>query len=350
MNPILNNKTALAIYSVVWINLAVNQFVILHYLLDMSVSYAVSDTSAYISFYFLLGIGIWYPIKFIALEQNKGFRVIVNHFIGALVTAAIWVYAGYFVISSAVNLTEQESVFLSESLIWRFNIGILFYIVIVSIYYVITYSNNFREKLEHEKQLEALVRDSELRSLKYQINPHFIFNSLNSISSLTLTDPELAREMTIKLSTFMRNTLSKNEQQMNKLTEEIQNLKLYMEIEKVRFGEKLEFVESVNDECKQIEVPNMILQPLIENAIKHGVYESTETITITLSCKLEKEYFLITVQNNFDPEGVSRKGKGIGLKNIRNRLKLIYNQDNLLTFDKLDNIFTVRIYIPMNNK
>lgn len=348
-NPLLNNKTTLLIYVIIWLNIAVNHFLILHLLLNLSVSYAVADASAYTFIYFLTGVGLWYPIKYMALDPIRGIRVLLNHLAGALLTSLFWIYSGYFVIQSAVNLTELEKTFLDDSLLWRFNIGVLFYIVIVAIFYVIVYYNNFKDKLEHEKELESLVRDAELRSLKYQINPHFIFNSLNSISSLTVSNPNLAREMTINLSTFLRNTLSKNEQQMNMLSEEIENVKLYMQIEETRFGDNLEFAEEVAEECKKILMPNMLLQPLIENAIKHGVYESTEKITITLSCKLEKEYFLITVQNNFDPEAVSKKGKGIGLKNINNRLKLIYNQDNLLTFNKFENIFTVRIYIPINH-
>ena len=103
-------------------------------------------------------------------------------------------------------------------------------------------------------------------------------------------------------------------------------------------------------ECKEVEVPNMILQPLFENAIKHGVYESLEKVIIKLSCGIEKEYFKISVENNFDPESVPRKGAGIGIKNIQNRMKLIYNQDNLVVVDKKDSNFKVTIYVPMSGK
>jgi LytS/YehU family sensor histidine kinase len=198
-----------------------------------------------------------------------------------------------------------------------------------------------------EAELNALVKDAELRSLKYQINPHFIFNSLNSISSLTLSNPTRAQEMTIKLSSFLRGTLSKNEKQKNKLSEEINNAKLYLEIEKIRFEDKLEFTEEIGEECGSIEVPSMILQPLFENAVKHGVYESTEKINIILRCKHENEYIRITVENNFDPDAIPKKGAGIGIKNIQNRLKLIYNQDNLVKVEKGSTTFKVNIFIPV---
>ena len=165
-----------------------------------------------------------------------------------------------------------------------------------------------------------------------------------------MTDPAKAREMTIKLSQFLRSTLSKNERQKSKLSEEIANAKLYLEIEKVRFGERLDFVEDMQKYCADIEVPSMILQPLFENSIKHGVYESIDTVVIKLLCRIEKDYLIITVSNNFDPEAVSSKGEGIGLRNIRSRLKLIYNQENLLVSKKEKSQFTVNIYIPLLKK
>jgi LytS/YehU family sensor histidine kinase len=225
-------------------------------------------------------------------------------------------------------------------------IGILFYSIIVAVDYVIIYYNNFRQKLFRESELNALVKEAELKSLKYQINPHFIFNSLNSISSLTLSNPDKAREMTIKLSSFLRSTLSKNEKQKSKLVEEISNAKLYLDIEKVRFSDKFEFLEELESECKDMEIPSMILQPLFENAIKHGVYESLEKVVIKLKCGPEKEYLKIVVENNYDPESVPRKGEGIGIKNIQQRMKLIYNQDNLVTVEKNNGLFKVNIFIP----
>jgi LytS/YehU family sensor histidine kinase len=99
-----------------------------------------------------------------------------------------------------------------------------------------------------------------------------------------------------------------------------------------------------------MEVPNMILQPLFENAIKHGVYESLNLVKINLSCKREGDYLKITVANNYDKDAAPRKGEGIGLKNIRNRLQLIYNQDNLLRVNKADGKFSVDIFIPLGEK
>jgi len=268
----------------------------------------------------------------------------------AIITSIIWVFLGYYILSNFLIKEKVYYEFINDSLAWRFVVGILFYAIIVSLNYVIIYYNNFREKELKESELNSLVKEAELKTLKYQINPHFIFNSLNSISSLTISNPEKAREMTIKLSDFLRSTLSKNEKMKTILSEELKTIKIYLDIEKTRFEEMFEYVEDISNECSSIEVPAMLLQPVFENAIKHGVYESIEKVIIKMNCKKDGEYLKITIENNFDPEAVPRKGEGIGLTNIKSRLKLIYNQENLLTFTKENNIFKVNIFIPILSK
>ena len=344
-NPFIQNTSSFIAYLIVWSIITINHILVAKILLHVRIDYAVFDAVIHNALYMILGLSLWYPSIYLSIDKNKVWKTISNHIAGGIFSTVIWVYAGYFILSNSIE-NKQYLTFLNDAVYWRVNIGLLFYLVTVVFYYVAYYYKGFKEKAQNEAELKSLVKEAELKTLKYQINPHFIFNSLNSISSLTISNPDKAREMTIKLSSFMRKTLSSNESQMTRLKDEVDNSRLYMEIEKIRFEDKLEYVESFDENCRKINVPNMILQPLFENAIKHGVYESTEKITISLSCKKEKEYLKISLQNNFDPEGVSRKGEGIGLMNIKNRLKLIYNEDNLLTFDRLENLFTVNIYIP----
>lgn len=346
-NPFVSNKKVLATYSILWFFIFLVHIAVLNFFLNLPIDVSVLDSAFFNITYQLIGLSLWYTVSFNSLDNYNTAKIFFNHIAAAVITSGIWIGVGYYIVSHVITGNNLYSEFLLKSLIWRFLIGILFYTIIISVDYVIIYYNNFQEKVLREVELNALVKEAELKTLKYQINPHFIFNSLNSISSLTISNPARAQDMTIKLSSFFRNTLSKNEKQKSKLREEINNAKLYLDIEKVRFEDKFDFVEEVKDECKETEVPSMILQPLFENAIKHGVYESLDKVTIKLSCSMEEEYFKITVENNFDPDAVPRKGEGIGIKNIRNRLKLIYNQDNLLTVQKTDNIFKVNIFIPV---
>lgn len=347
VNPFVKNQKLFIIYLAIWFFIGLIHLAILKLFLGIELVSAAIDSIAFNGLYTFLGISLWYTVSFNSLENYSSPKLFINHIASALITSGLWIFVGYYLL---INLLPSDKIykdFLFSSLVWRFLIGILFYTVIVAVDYVIIYYNNFQEKVLKEAELNALVKEAELKSLKYQINPHFIFNCLNSISSLTLSNPQKAQDMTIKLSSFLRSTLSKNERQKSKLSEEINNAKLYLDIEKVRFIDKFDFIEEVEQKCKELEVPSMILQPLFENAIKHGVYESIEKVVIKLICKLEKEYFKITVENNFDPESVPRKGEGIGIINIRNRLKLIYNQDNLVTIEKIDNLFRVNIFIPI---
>ncbi|MFQ5486807.1 MAG: sensor histidine kinase [Desulfobacterales bacterium] len=193
-----------------------------------------------------------------------------------------------------------------------------------------------------------MIKEAELKSLKFQINPHFIFNSLNSINSLTVTNPQKAGDMTIKLADYLRSTLSKNEQQKVKLKEELDSVKLYLDIETIRFGDKIKYLESVQPECLEQTIPSMILQPLFENAVKHGVYESLENVEITFSCSLNQTFLKIQIENQFDPETEPRKGEGIGLRNIRERLEKTYSIHDLMKIEKENGLFTVKLFIPIS--
>ncbi len=345
-NPFISNKKIRALYLSIWFFISQAQVLLLTFFMNVSILNAYIDSFTFNFLYTALGLSFWFTVSFNSLENYSTAKIVLNHLAAAVITSGLWILAGYYIVANIIPGDKIYLEFLLKSLVWRFLIGILFYIVIIAVDYVIIYYTNFQEKLLKESELNGLVKEAELKSLKYQINPHFIFNSLNSISSLTISNPQQAQEMTIKLSTFLRSILSKNEKQKHKLHEEINNAKLYMDIEKVRFADKFEFIDESRAECKELEVPSMILQPVFENAIKHGVYESLEKVTIKLSCGMEKEYFKITVENNFDPESIPRKGEGIGLRNIRNRLKLIYNQENLLTIQKENNLFKVNIFIP----
>ncbi len=201
-------------------------------------------------------------------------------------------------------------------------------------------------RIVKESELQLQVREAEIDRLKSQINPHFLFNSLNSIASLTLTRPEEAREMIVKLSSFLRSSLEYKENELTSLSEELEHIREYLEIEKIRFGDKLQFKFELDDGCNTCLLPNMILQPLFENAIKHGVYESTDEVEIVTRASLESEHLNIRISNDYDPDMPTRKGKGIGLQNVHNRLQLVYQTTNLLRLSKKGKEFTAEIVIP----
>jgi sensor histidine kinase YesM len=200
---------------------------------------------------------------------------------------------------------------------------------------------------EREQETIQLAKDAELFKLRQQLQPHFLFNSLNSISALAGSQPEKARHMIQQLSEFLRGTLRKDDQESISLQEEIDYLQLYLEIEKVRFGHRLDTIVSVSEEAAKLYLPALILQPIVENAIKFGLYDTTEAVTISINATAIPNALKIVVTNPFDSETSNHgKGTGFGLSSIQRRLYLIYGRNDLLKTTTTENTFTCSIEIP----
>jgi len=348
-NPILSRRRNLILYIIFWLIIAVIYYSLLRFQLNVRIETALIDSLVFDAILCGLGLSFWFPAQYISFENNNLFTIIIDHIVGGILSSIIWISSGYFFIVFILNYSNGYSVFFAGTLIWRFVTGILFYYLITSFYYLIIYYNNFQEKIIKEAELKNLVTEAEIKTLKFQINPHFIFNSLNSMSALTTINPEKAREMILKLADFLRFTLANNDRQKNSFGEELKNIRLYLEIEKIRFEDKFEFIEEIDECCKDVLIPNMILQPLFENAIKHAVYETLTKVTLKLNCKKETDYLKISLENNFEPSAPAKKGAGIGLQNIENRLKLIYSINNLLEIKKENNFFKVTLFIPIQS-
>lgn len=201
------------------------------------------------------------------------------------------------------------------------------------------------KKFAIEKERESL--QIELNSLQQQFKPHFLFNSLNSINALTITNPEEAREMIHLLSEFMRGSMRKNDSELTDLSAELHHIQLYTNIEKVRFGARLNVIYSIPDEALGCKLPSFILQPLIENSIKYGLYGHTDEVTISVSASLENNQLVVTITNPFDEiSSAGTKGTGYGLESINKKMLILYGQANLLSIEKKDELFISKLKIP----
>jgi len=204
-----------------------------------------------------------------------------------------------------------------------------------------------KENEKRKSEAEKLAREAELYNLRQQLQPHFLFNSLNSINALIGFKPDEARKMIHQLSDFLRGTLKKDDQQQVTLNEELQHLNLYLEIEKVRFGHRLKTEISCDEQCGESILPAMILQPLVENAIKFGLYDTTDDVVVSIRAGLESNYLELIVQNPFDPKtSRPRQGTGFGLSGVQRRLYLLFARNDLMETHANDNIFTTIIKIP----
>ena len=229
----------------------------------------------------------------------------------------------------------------------RFVAGFLL-ISSMSMFSLLWYSQEEQTEINARKsEIEKLNKEAELFKLRQQLQPHFLFNSLNSISALTVSMPEKAREMVHQLSEFLRGTLKKEEQDWNTLDEELEHLALYLEIEKVRFGNRLQTLIICDDNVRLLKLPSLLLQPVVENAIKFGLYDTTGDVLIKIEAAKSENNLKIVVQNPYDPETMQPiKGAGFGLSSIQRRLFLLFARNDLLQIKKEDNFFITTVIIP----
>lgn len=345
-NPISGNRVYFLAYMLVWLIFTVIQTSIEYFVFNLSPGFAIADSLAFNFIFFILGIAIWYPVKYMSVSEKRIIASLLNHLFLGFIMLSLWLFSGYFILNIISGKDTSNQLFLDNSMPYRGIVGLLIFILIIMLYYLMVYSENLKQKVNNEASLKTLIREAELNALKAQINPHFLFNSLNSVSSLTMRDPSRARKMIIELSEFLRYSLKHKEKEVTSLQEEIQNITRYLEIEKIRFEGKLIFQMDIPEACSQLRLPNMILQPLIENAIKHGVYESLEPVTIQLKATCHHNFLQLEISNNYDESATGKKGAGIGLKNIRSRLKLIYGSEDLISSFGSDGIFKVTLKIP----
>lgn len=204
-----------------------------------------------------------------------------------------------------------------------------------------------KEQEQRKEDAERLAKEAELFKLRQQLQPHFLFNSLNSINALIGSRPTEARKMVQQLSDFLRGTIKKEETQWVTLKEELQYLKLYLEIEKVRFGNRLSTAINIPEAAYKKELPALLLQPIVENAIKFGLYDTIGETEIGIAASVEENILSIKVTNPFDPEtSTPLQGTGFGLQSVRRRLYLLFARNDLLHTEAKENLFTTIVKIP----
>lgn len=213
----------------------------------------------------------------------------------------------------------------------------------------------YRELIEKEaaaEKLKALAAEGELKALKAQINPHFLFNSLNSVNALITQDPVLARKMINRLSDLLRISLESRDRTLVPLKEELAFAHLYLEVEKVRFGDRMSFREEIDDELLGVPFPAMVLQPLFENAVRHGIAEKRGRGSIRLRLVRNEEQIECTMANTVSINRSRKKAEGLingtGLENIRQRLDLLYGEKHSFRTGFSDaDTFEVHLTLPV---
>lgn len=346
MNALIKKYRLQLLYALMWLIVALVHFIQLYTSYGIQLWTAVVDSIVVNLIFAFLGVGLWFSVKFSQLQKKNWIEVFFQHLTTSTIIIILWLLITNALLSLFLRYDEEYQIFLEHSLTMRVFTGILYYGLLVAIFYLVAGFRELQEKIKREAQLTSMLKEAELDMLRSQIRPHFLFNSLNAISSLTMTRPEQAQEMVIKLSEFMRYSLSQQGEMMSTLEKELYHIRLYLDIEQVRFSGKLKISNEIDKMLLGWKVPSMILQPLVENSIKYGVYSSEGESRIKLDARREGTHLLISISNTYDPENITRKGTGTGLRNVGRRLETIYNEPGLMQVVNHGSEFEVFLKIP----
>jgi two-component system, LytTR family, sensor histidine kinase AlgZ len=310
MHPLFRSRQWFAFYLVAWLavlDVALAALLHLPGALGWRESFALAVPLCL--FFAFVCLTPWYMCRQLPL-RSAGIGEMLSYHLGAAVLAtALWVALARLV-GSSLALGSR----LDPEVPYLITVGLLLYVLSVALHYMALAAEESRQAI-----LDA--REAELRALKAQINPHFLFNCLNSITALTTSDPGKAREMCIRLADFLRSTLGLGERASVAWHEELDLAQAYLDVEQVRFGSRLHVEMSVDEACADCLVPPLVLQPLIENAVKHGIATLVDGGTIQVQSRVLDGLLEVSVENGFDPESPSQRRNGLGLRNVRTRLE-----------------------------
>jgi two-component system, LytTR family, sensor histidine kinase AlgZ len=353
MHPILLNFRRLGLYLLAWTFLAILVVDQLATSGELGWAQGVVLGIPLTLLYAFICLSSWYACRLTPLRLRSIESLLTIHLAGSIVASFIWIVIarGAVMVLSALKLFPGSREHLARAAGLLFGLGVVFYLLTVAMHYVLLASEASRQAEERAAQAQILAREAELRALRAQVNPHFLFNSLHSISALTTLDSEKAREMCILLGDFLRRTLGVGEKTLIPLADEFALVEGFLRIEKVRFGPRLSFDEQTESGAMEALVPPLILQPLVENAIVHGISGLPEGGWIRLAARRRNAQELeIVLENRFDTETPALARNGVGLANVRRRLEAKYGSRADVRVDRDGDCFRVSLRLPLEEK
>jgi len=302
--------------------------------------------------YAFMCLAAWYPCRSAPIRHGPFAKVIVTQLSAAALSAMLWL----FLADTWVVFLEQFPAFAGMS--DRFPrlaalflaAGVVLYVLAASLHYLLIGFEEARRAEKTALELEVLAREAELRALRAQIDPHFLFNALNSISSLVSSDPAAARAMCLELGEFLRESLRLGGVATIPLAEEIGLAERYLGIERVRFGSRLRVERDVDDEAGACTVPALILQPLVENAVRHGIAQLVDGGVVRIAARCAGGRLSVTVENPVGPDRPAAKPGGLGLANVRQRLAALYGSDGTLDARVAAGSFLAELTMPESRR
>ena len=300
--------------------------------------------------YAFIGLSAFYLCRAFPIgREDRTWRAVPAHVsaagtVGGLCVALAY---GWARLLESLNIGLQPQVYLAQP--WLlFAVGALLFWLAIAFHYVLIASNVSQDAERRSLEAGLLAREAELKALRAQLDPHFLFNSLNSISSLTARDPAAARKMCLLLADFLRDTLRLGAAQRISLQEELNIVERYLCIEQVRLGARLNVLKETSPQALTARVPALILQPLAENAVLHGIAHLLEGGTVTIRAEREQSMLVVCVTNPCDPNRPRHRRAGFGLSLVRQRLQSQFGLAGQLETGEARGEFTAKVSLPFD--
>lgn len=349
MHPILARGGRLALYLGLWMLAGV----LLSALLARPGGPASSESLAIavplaITYAFFC-LSAWYVSRSAPLATTGTIRLIASALSAALISSAAWLAmarAWIEVLARRGVLFDAASTFDRNDTI-LFGFGFLLYLLSLAASYLLASFEHSSEAERRALEGQVLAREAELRSLRAQIDPHFLFNSLHSISALTTVDPQAARRMCVLLADFLRQSLALGAEDRIPFERELDLVRRYLEIERVRFGDRLR-VELDGGGAEACLVPPLLLQPVVENAVTHGVAHMVDGGTVRVAGSRGETTLTVVVESPCDSDRPHGTGTGLGLANVRARLRALHGDDAHMRAEEADGTWRVEIVLPVD--
>jgi sensor histidine kinase YesM len=326
MHPILARIERLAAYLALWCVIGILIGVVLT---QQGLTWPEALLQLFPPFlvYAFVCLSAWYVCRAMPLTSSGLSGVLTASLVAAAVGGALWLALNEMWLATIESMPELSSAVTQRfraQVPFLFAVSVMLFLLVLSVHYVALAFEAFRTAERQQLELQVLTRDAELRALRAQVDPHFLYNSLNSISALTGSDPAAARRMCLLLAEFLRTTLRVSSQQRITMAEELALADRFLSIEQVRFGERLQVERSIDERALDCHVPPLVLQPLLENAVGHGIAGLIDGGAIRLDVTRHGDRVAITVENPRDPDAMPRPRGGVGLENVRKRLALVF--------------------------
>lgn len=345
-HPILSDRQRLRVFLAIWIPAGLLISVLPYWWMGGALADAW-PVAIWGELFAVAALASWYMSRYAAADASA-WHILATVVAAALVTTGLWIGIGRAWFRAVTSVAPSPDAAFSQFAPLAFAAMTMTFVAMSAVNYALSAADEGRLAAQRALHADIAARDAELRALRSQVNPHFLFNCLHSISALVPTDPQGARRMCLELADFFRDSLRAGSQARVSMDTEAALVRRYLDIERVRFGDRLRATISLAPDAERAMVPPLLLQPLAENAVRHGIATLVDGGSITMAITREADRIHVSVENPFDPDG-RRPGTGVGLTNVRARLETTFGSRADIRVDATGSLFRVSLSLPLED-